>query len=107
MGLELDLGLLTALLVQAINGGGAGWLAFLIWNKVAEWWPVVNGWPTDATRASVWGICVAISEGSYFLLAWLGIVPLPTTPQEWVQTLFSVAMTAFFSSQMFHGGQKH
>jgi hypothetical protein len=104
--LDIEQNLLATFLVQIINGGGAGFLAFEAWKKLKEWWPQIKQWPTDLLRVSVVGSCIAIACGAFGLLGWLGVVTFPTTPQSWVTTLFSIAATAFMSSQLFHGRAK-
>lgn len=103
---EIDLTLIVTTLVQLLNGGGAGWLAFKIWQKFMEWWPTIKEWRDDLLRISVFGTCMVIAWAAYGVLGWLGATPWPTTPQEWVSTFFSVAFMAFTSSQMFHGHAK-
>jgi hypothetical protein len=98
--------LLATLLVQLVNGGGAGLVAFELWKKFAEWWPEVKDWPADALRAAVLGTCAVIGVGAFFVLGWLGALSWPTTPQSWATTLFAVVATAFTTSQLFHGGLK-
>ena len=104
--LDIETSLLANLLVQLINGGGAGWLAYEIWKKAMEYWPQIKDWDPFGLRCSVVGSCMVLAIGAYFVLGWLGVVTFPETPQMWVNVLFAVAATAFTSSQLFHAGLK-
>lgn len=104
--LDIETNLLATLLVQLINGGGAGWLAFEIWKKLIDWWPAIKEWDPFGLRVAVVATCMALAIGSYFILGWLAIFSFPTTPQMWVSVLFAVAATAYTSSQLFHSKLK-
>lgn len=104
--LDLEQDLLVTFLVQAINGGGAGLLAFLLWQKIVQWAPSVKKWPADVVRTSVLGTCAVLAVGAFLVLGWLGVIVYPTTPQSWLTTLVAVVGAAFYSSQQLHARVK-
>jgi len=102
--LDLDLGLLPRFLVWIVTLGGAGFLAFWVWEHWVEMlWPKAKELVAWAKRWLVLAIASVLSIGAYFLLLWLGLEKVPATPQDWLTTLFAVIATTYLSSQQFHG----
>lgn len=102
--LDLDMSLTAKILIWLITGGGAGVVAFWIWDKIEKASEKARGFGGCIKRWVILGIGAIISVLAFLCLAWFGLVALPSSPQAWVNTIIAVVGLAYVSSQQAHGG---
>ena len=96
---------LRAFIAWLLSAAGLGLIAYTI-TKGLDDHTRFNVWPAHLKRLGAFGIAIAtviiIAPLTSALGAWMGYLPLPATPQAWVEGLGNLLIPTILTSQTIH-----
>ena len=93
---------LAAFLAWLVSGGGIGQLSYEVvtWCDAIPWyWYLAYDWRRRLSFVITGLVALLLGWGALMLIGWLGIAPVPATPQDWANALFTIVASAILSAQ--------
>lgn len=100
--MEVDVGILSAVLTWLVSGGGAGVLAYFLMEKVPE---LQQAQPEYKRYISL-ALAAVLSMAAFAVAVAFGYHAEPASEQGWFEALFAVAFIATGLGQVIHGKVK-
>lgn len=102
----MDMDLLKQTLMWIAFSGGAGVLAYFLWEQLERWFEDLKKIPGDIENYITMALTGIFATLAYLIMLWAGYAELPIAAIGWAEALFSVFGAAIGVTRLLHGAKK-